>query len=155
MLIWTAIAATGTALAAVYSGVQLQRSRLEPMRRATLEQLSILDERMRPMLFHSPAAQRETIIRCYRAECDMTEEAAKYLSFLNALDLAAFAAKHGLIDAKMFAEHARTLTTAEMVPLSFLVELQKCCDDPFIYEHLRGFLQEEAATVRHRKPLAS
>lgn len=143
---WAMIAAFAAVAAAGIAAYQIFLSRRDANRRAALSYLERLDDRVRPLWSIDIAAVQEAILRRYRGEGDdLSPQALDYLSFLNTLDLLAFATSHDMVAPALADRHVATLFRAKIVSASFLREMQRCCGDLEIYEDLFAYV------VKHRE----
>lgn len=142
-----AIAAVGSALAACY---QIYLSRQDANRRATLEHLRAIDEQIRPLVRYSPEVLEQAVLDTYAKRPADAAACAAYMALLNELELAAFAAERELVDAKLLREYLGTVIRSGTIQLTFLNDLQKCCGDSTVYEHLRTFLVDVQNSNRRR-----
>jgi hypothetical protein len=153
-VLWAMVGAIATAVSAGAAAGQIFYSRRESTRRATLEQLREVDVRLQPLWKADPVQAGEAVLAWYRHEGDLSDDAANYLSFLNSLDLLAFAYGRDVLDRKMTDDYIDTLLRSHVVSLSFLTELQRCCGDSRVYEHLRALLlkHEDVRRLQSRRP---
>lgn len=141
---WTSILAITSAVAAVasaiYAGVTHHVTRNESSKRQAMACIENILSRQHELLAVDTVAAQTEILRCYTDACAIEGDAAKYLAFLNAIDVAALAASRGVADAGMLGEYLRTIVGPDhMVSQRFLADLQDCCNDAYVYEHLRRF----------------
>lgn len=131
------IAAAGSAAAAIFAGVQIYYSRRDANRRATLDFLRQVDERLQAVWSLDTTAVQQQILASYEPSgSSVSAECTKYLALLNTLDTLALARKNGLVDSTIIAEHISTLMKRHLVSLSFLAEFRSACKDQKVYEHL-------------------
>ena len=141
---WEAVSAWGAAgsalLAAISTAVastQLWLSRRDANRRAAMEQLRLVGTLLEAYLPFAAEDPRPGIIRRYRRESDdLPRGASAYMALLNQLDLTAFGIQRGMFDGRTALDYLKTLFADQTVTLSFLRELQGCCGNACIYEHL-------------------
>lgn len=122
---WAIISSVAAASAAVFAGAQIWYARRDANARAAFEHLRQIDERVQAA-WHSDAgtAQKE-ILAYYRGDSTLLPSAATaYLGLLNCLDMLALAVKHHVVADNITREHIATLISPELVPLSFLKEMQ-------------------------------
>jgi hypothetical protein len=134
---WPALEAIATFFAAIFAGVQIWLSRRDANTRAVLDYLREIDRRVQDAWLARPSAAQAELLAYYRGERpDLTPGAKNYMALLNSIDLLAFAVSKGLMDGKIAQEYLRTLLGPDLVSLTFLKELQDCCGDEAVYEHL-------------------
>ena len=136
-----AIAAAGSAAAAIFAGAQIGLSRRDANRRATLDFLRQVDERLHAVwCLDTRGLQRDILASYEPSGPPLSVDATKYLALLNTLDLLALARHKDLVDSTIVAEHIATLMKQHVVSLSFLTKVRTACQDPRIYEHLGNLL---------------
>lgn len=141
---WNAISAGAAVVAAVIAAWQIRLSRIDANRRATLTALEKVEARMQPTWRLNLGEVRATILKCYAdRNVPLPDEAAAYLSFLDSMDLLAFAANNNLVVPRLALKYTRTLRKAPMLSEEFLRELQTSCNDPEVYSDLLIFLKEK------------
>lgn len=150
---WNALGALAAAGAALTAAFEIFRTRRDANRRATLEFLRAVDERLRPLWSRDVPAIRAEVLACYRgAGGSLTEGGLQYLSFLNTLDMLGFALRHRLVDRNAAVTHARTLVRPEIITSEFLQELQAHCGDACVYEDLTFLIEETKKMPERPKP---
>jgi hypothetical protein len=147
---WPILEAVSTAAAALFAGVQIRLSRRDANARAVFDHLQEIDRRVQEAWIARPDEVQPELLAFYRRETtDLSSAASAYLSLLNALDVLAFAIQRKLVDASVVDEYISTLVNPNVVSLTFLKELQMCCNDPSVYEHLYTYfasLQQRRVT---------
>lgn len=142
---WTIAGALSSVAAAVFAGAQIYLSRRDANRRAALEQLRLVDERLQTVLRTGGDVEsaRSDVLKRYRGETTtFTEGAIAFLALLNALEDTAHAVKNGIVDKAMAFDHLQTIIRPGVVPLTFISDLQSCCEDTNVYRAVRSMLSE-------------
>ena len=149
---WEILASTSAALATALAAWQIYLGRRDANRRAALEHLDKLDDRVQELWSVDAEAARSEILQRYRGEIgDLSATSRVYLGFLNTLDLLAFAIAHGMVDRKLADRYVQTLVGSGVVSPDFLRELQQCCGDTGVYEDLFRYVLE-TKTARAQLP---
>jgi hypothetical protein len=141
--LWAALGSLGSLGAAVFAGLQIYWSRTDANRRAALEQFRAIDERLQVFIRFGARldAIHDNIVQRYRGQAvDLSDGALAYLSLLNAIEDCAHAIAEGIVDRRMAIRHLQTVVRPEVVPLTFVSELQRSCKDPNVYEGVRRLL---------------
>jgi len=140
---WEIAASIATSAAAVFAGVQILFSRRDANSRAVFQHLTDIDIRLQRAWAADVESAREDVLAYYRLEnAELTEGARSYLSLLNGLDLLALAVDKKLVDRQTVDEYIKTLISPQVLSLGFLQELQRCCGDANVYEHLYRYFCE-------------
>ena len=134
---WAILEAIGTSLAAAFAGAQIWLSRRDANTRAVFEHLRQVDVRVQEAWLARPSVAQAELLAYYRGQRpELTTAAKNYMALLNSIDLLAFAVSKGLADNNIAGEYLRSLLSPDLVSLTFLRELQTCCGDSSVYEHL-------------------
>lgn len=148
---WTIISSVAAAAAAAFAGAQIWYARRDANARAAFEHIRQVDDRVQAAWHSDPSEAQKNILAYYRGETTVLPPAATaYLGLLNCLDMLALAVKHHVVADNIIDEHIATLISPELIPLSFLKDMQKCCRNPRVYEHLYGYL---SASLTKRRTL--
>jgi hypothetical protein len=144
---WTIVAAISAAVAAIIAAVQVWLSRRDANRRATLQLLGDLEQRLHPLWPCDTKLLRSEILTHWTKSNHsssggnkLSQDAINYLALLNTLDLLGFAVNSGLADTMLTIRNVRTLLDGQFVSLSFVNELQDACRDSNVYSDLRTLL---------------
>ena len=140
---WEIAGSIATSAAAIFAGVQIWFSRRDANSRAVFQHLSDIDLRVQRAWSADVESARAEVLAYFRREnAELTEGARSYLNLLNGLDLLALAVAKKLVDRRTVDEYIKTLISPQVLSLSFLQELQKCCGDANVYEHLYRYFCE-------------
>lgn len=141
--LWAIVEAVGTAAAAFFAATQIRLSRRDANSRAVLEHLREIDRRVTEAVKARVSDAQAELLEYYRGQRkDLTGAASSYMALLNSLDVLAFAAEKKLVDKEVAGEYLRTLLSPEVVTQTFLKEVQSCCGDIHVYEHLYKYFGE-------------
>jgi hypothetical protein len=128
---------------AAFAGYQIYTARLDANRRAALDLLRDIDRRVQTAWRGNLEDAQEKVIEYYRGSTSSLDDHAEaYMSLLNGLDLAGYAAKNNLVDRAYIDGHIRTLVSPEVIPLSFVRSFQVSCNNPEVYQDLYWYLGE-------------
>jgi hypothetical protein len=134
------VEAVAASVAAVFAGLQIHFSRRDANSRAVFEHLREIDQRVQALWADDTQRAQAELLAFYRREReDLTDGARRYMSLLNSLDMLALAVEKRLVDKRTVSEHVQTLLQPHLVSQTFLRELQNCCGDEAVYEHLYRF----------------
>jgi len=151
---WTITAALAAAASATFAALQLWLSRREANGRAAMLAIGVILDRLHEIWGIDTETVQAEILRCYSEEKELDDEANRYLSFLDAVDVAALAASQRLANPHILREYLKTVVgPTHMVSLQFVEKLQDCCHDSGVYEHLRKFAadtKKERESIRGR-----
>jgi hypothetical protein len=126
------------------------RANRDSGRRATLEHLREIDNRLRDVWGCRASKLQENVLAHYRSDEQLSMDGGRYLSFLNAVDLMAFASMKGLIDPSLAHEYTASLTQSPMLSRAFILDLQACCGSDKVYTHIVHLID---ASNLSRKPM--
>lgn len=151
--LWSAVVGAGAAsIAAIFAGSQIWYSRRDANNRATFEHLRVIDERLQSAWPWDIVKAQEELIASYSGnKKDLTEGGRAYLALLNSLELLAYARKKNLVNRKSTDDFIRTIINPRIVPLIFLEELQKCCEDNNVFAYLYAY----SAKIQRQEPAVS
>lgn len=131
-------------VAAIVAAAQLRYSRVDESRRGALEGLFRIEERVRDLFATgtSVAVAQADVLARYRGQAATFSPGAQaYLNLLTLLDIVAIGVSANVIDRKLAMDYLCTLLDDDdMISLSFLNDIQQCCDDSNTYRHLRKLL---------------
>lgn len=137
------LSAVATTAAAVFAGYQIYTAKRDANRRAALDLLLDIDRRVQPVWRGNVDDAQEKVIAHYRDPSGRLDgDAEAYMSLLNGLDLAGYAVKKNLVDRAYVDDHIKTLVSPEVIPLSFVKRLQKCCNNEEVYKDLYWYLRQ-------------
>lgn len=142
---WTIIGTVSTAAAAGAAAVQIFISRRDANRRAAIDLLARIDDKLIAIFPENINELQDAILGSYGGDpAPLSVAACKYLALLNSIDLLAYSVKNNLTDKKVAMKHVRTLLQTSVLNASFVKELRECCKDDEVYEDLyRVFLEEQ------------
>ena len=148
---WSAVAGVAAVASALVAAQQIWLSRRDANRRAALEHMRTIDERIRPLIRHSHDDLERAVLDAYKGQPNDSDVCADYMALLNALDLAAFAVDERLVARKLLEEYLGTIMRSGTVTLTFIDAFQACCGDSTAYHHLRKFLLDVRTHDRDRE----
>lgn len=142
---WTIVGTISTAVAAGAAAVQILISRRDANRRAAIDLLARIDDKLIAIFPENINELQDAILASYKGDVTpLSVAACKYLALLNSIDLLAYSVKHKLTDKNIAMKHVRTLLQTSVLSASFLKELRECCKDEEVYEDLyRVFIEEQ------------
>jgi hypothetical protein len=120
LAVWAAL------LAVLVAWAQLRAGRKESKARTAFEHLRDIEPRLQRVWGLQIEAVQKELTHCYRERLTITPGGADYLSFLNALDLAAYSARKGAADRSTIRQYTKSLVTEQVVGTDFIRELRSC-----------------------------
>lgn len=139
-------AALAAAIAAGVAAAQIALNRDESNKRAVLTHVREIETRLQELL-HLNSEQwtelRQEVLNCYRVGGNLSDNARKYLSFLNALEFAALGVRMQVVDPELLGEYLQTLIGQGVVTGAFVKDLQACYHTS-IYKDLLTFMQSRS-----------
>jgi hypothetical protein len=146
------VSAVSAGASAVFAGFQIQFSRRDANRRVAFEFLREVETRLQEAwAFPTEEMQREVLDYYRRDRRDLTAGARAFLALLNSLDLLAYGLQKKLVDSTLIDEWVKTVVSENVLSLTFLRDLQKCCGDEASYEHLYAYFTKLRAAEREAK----
>lgn len=149
---WTAVSGLATAIAAFFAGCQIWYSRRDANNRVVFEHLREIDNRIQQAWSVPSEVAQDEIIDYYRKKRkDLTPGGKQYMALLNSLDILAFAVHKRLVSEKPINQYVKTLVSPNVLSLTFLKELRKCCGEDASYEHLYEYFTKLRDVERQKK----
>lgn len=121
------------AASAVFAGISILVSMDWSRRQATLEHLREVDRRVQEIWQIDVEQVQQHILDVYSGSgAPLSPDGARYMAFLNAVDLLAFARANKVVHRKSVDRYARTLVP-RTVDGRFIEALQSCLQDSEVY----------------------
>lgn len=146
---WVITGALAAAASAGFAGVQMWRARVDANRRAALDLLRELDQRVQEAWYTPTSTAQEEVLAYYgRKRDDLTLGARRYTALLNSLELLTYAIHKRLVDRKLVDDFVKTVVNEDVISLTFLDKFRKCCGRDDVYEHLYAYFVASQADAR-------
>jgi hypothetical protein len=148
---WEVTSALATSAAAIFAGAQIWLSRADSQKQTTLTHLREIEARLQPLWNRDTERLQKDVLAYWRdSSQNPSDGVAEYLAFLNSLDLLGLAYEAGVVNKKLIHAHIRTLLRSPMLTLTFVKDLQQCCKDEHVYEHLERLFKNQLVNQSSR-----